>query len=81
MQQVVSSLKAISSSGSDNKIHFNIYIDNKKESQNVVLFLTALVTKNVDIGTFDLSISDFIEDYDLESIENECNPDILFQAE
>ena len=81
MQQVVSSLKAIISSGSDNKIYFNIHIDDKKELQDVVLFSTIPVTEYVDIGTLDFSISDFIEDYDLESIENECNPDILFQAE
>src|ERR1044072_7898420 len=81
MQQVVSSLKAIISPGSDNKIHFNIHVDDKKESQDVVLFSTTPVTENVDIGTLDFSISDLIEDYDLESVENGCNPDILFQAE
>src|ERR1044072_6805022 len=77
MQQVISSLKAIISPVSDNKIHSNIYVNDKKESQNIVSFSTV----NVDIGTFDFSISDLIEDYDLESVENGCNPDILVQAE
>ena len=77
MQQVVSSLKAIISPNSNNKIHSNIYVDDKKESEDVILFSTV----NVDIGTLDFSISDLIEDYDLESVGNECNPDILFQAE
>ena len=55
-------------------------MENKKELPNESLS-SDLLQASMEGNTFDLSICDLIEDYDLESIENDCNPDILVQAE
>src|SRR6266542_2488952 len=80
MQQVVSSLKSIISPDYNDEIDFDIHVENKKELPNESLS-SDLLQASMEGNTFDLSICDLIEDYDLESIENDCNPDILVQAE